>query len=179
MQRNPPLPSKTDGFTAGEMPWWEHVSELRRRLLLSAAAVGLAFAALAWAGPSSVLELVSAPVRREGMEFIYLGPADILYVEMKLLFLCAVILAAPVIFYQAWQFIRPALYEEERRSALLRGVLSVVLFAAGCAFGYGACLSVGTFLLRLRRAGPGAASYGGGPVREFPLGLRHSLRAHF
>ena len=43
-----------------DMPMWEHIGELRRRLLKCVAAIGLAFAALAWMGPERILNLISA-----------------------------------------------------------------------------------------------------------------------
>jgi len=120
-----------------DMPVWEHIGELRRRLLKCIAAVGLAFGALAFAGPDRILNLVSAPVKTEGVQFIYLGLADAVYVQLKAVFLCAVVLASPVLLWQMWAFIKPALYPEERKPLLGIALLSLCLFAIGVAFGYG------------------------------------------
>ena len=99
-----------------DMDVWEHVGELRRRLIRCIAAVALAFAVLVYIEPERVMDAVAAPVKEQGVQLIYLGLADALYVQLKVVFLCAVVLAAPV---------------------LLWAVFSLLLFATGVAFGYG------------------------------------------
>ena len=120
-----------------DMDVWEHVGELRRRLIRCVAAVALAFAVLVYIGPERVMNAVAAPVKEQGVQLIYLGLADALYVQLKVVFLCAVVLAAPVLLWQMWAFVRPALYPEERKLAIGWAVFSLLLFAAGVAFGYG------------------------------------------
>ena len=86
-----------------DMDVWEHVGELRRRLIRCVAAVALAFAVLVYIGPERVMNAV----------------------------------AAPVLLWQMWAFVRPALYPEERKLAIGWAVFSLLLFATGVAFGYG------------------------------------------
>ena len=92
-----------------DMDVWEHVGELRRRLIRCIAAVALAFAVLVYIEPERVMDAVAAPVKEQGVQLIYLGLADALYVQLKVVFLCAVVLAAPVLLWQMWAFVRPAL----------------------------------------------------------------------
>ena len=120
-----------------DMDVWEHVGELRRRLIRCVAAVALAFAVLVYIGPERVMDAVAAPVKEQGVQLIYLGLADALYVQLKVVFLCALVLAAPVLLWQIWAFVRPALYPEERKLAIGWAVFSLLLFATGVAFGYG------------------------------------------
>lgn len=128
------------GVTANDsvtdMELWDHIGELRRRILKCVAAVIAAFAGLMYVGPERVMDLVSAPVKGQGVQFIYLGLADVLYVQLKVVFLCAVLLASPVLLWQLWAFVRPALYPEERALALGWLLAAIFLFAAGVAFGY-------------------------------------------
>lgn len=86
-----------------DMDVWEHVGELRRRLIRCVAAVAVVFAFLLYIGPERVMDVV----------------------------------AAPVLLWQIWAFVRPALYPEERKLALGWVVFSLLLFATGVAFGYG------------------------------------------
>ena len=129
-----------DGAAANEsvtdMELWDHIGEMRRRILKCVAAVIAAFAGLLYVGPERVMDLVSGPVKAQGVQFIYLGLADVLYVQLKVVFLCAVLLASPVLLWQLWAFVRPALYPEERTLALGWLFAAVFLFAAGVAFGY-------------------------------------------
>ena len=132
-------PAKDD--SNGEAPIWEHIGELRQRLLKCVAAVVVCFACLMYVGPQRIMDLVTAPVKKEGVQFIYLGLADVLYVQMKVVFLCAVILASPVLLWQLWAFVRPALYPEEKKLALGWTFLSLFLFVLGVTFGYVAVFS--------------------------------------
>ena len=118
-----------------DMDVWEHVGELRRRLIRCIAAVALAFAVLVYIEPERVMDAVAEPVKEQGVQLIYLGLADALYVQLKVVFLCAVVLAAPVLLWQMWAFVRPALYPEERKLAIGWAVFSLLLFATGVAFG--------------------------------------------
>ena len=121
---------------AADMELWDHIGELRCRILKCVAAVIVAFAGLLYVGPERVMDMVSGPVKAQGVQFIYLGLADVLYVQLKVVFLCAVLLASPVLLWQLWAFVRPALYPEERTLALGWLFAAVFLFAAGVAFGY-------------------------------------------
>ena len=129
-----------DGAAANEsatdMELWDHIGEMRRRILKCVAVVIAAFAGLLYVGPERVMDLVSAPVKAQGVQFIYLGLADVLYVQLKIVFLCAMLLASPVLLWQLWAFVRPALYPEERKLALGWLFAAIFLFAAGVAFGY-------------------------------------------
>jgi sec-independent protein translocase protein TatC len=55
---------------------------------------------------------------------------------VKLAFFAALVLAAPVLIYQAWAFVAPGLYQNEKRLAKPLLVAAVLLFYAGCAFAY-------------------------------------------
>ena len=68
-------PAKDD--SNGEAPIWEHIGELRQRLLKCVAAVVVCFACLMYVGPQRIMDLVTAPVKKEGVQFIYLGLAGV------------------------------------------------------------------------------------------------------
>lgn len=129
------------GTNSGVAPVWEHLGELRRRLLKCVAAAAVCFAGLMYIGPQRIMDLITEPVKKEGVQFIYLGVADVLYVQLKVVFLCAVVLASPVLLWELWVFVRPALYPEERKLALGWAFLSLFLFVLGVTFGYVAVFS--------------------------------------
>ena len=119
------------------MSFLEHLDELRKRLLLSLLAIGVAFGAALF-GARRVLDFLLRPIRP------FLGDARPVFLDltepfllyMKVSFLAAVFLAAPVVLYQAWAFISPGLYPRERRYALPFIFFSTLFFLAGGAFGY-------------------------------------------
>jgi len=55
---------------------------------------------------------------------------------MKLALVCGLLLASPVIFYQAWRFLAPGLYRHEKRVLLPFSVFSSIFFLSGAVFGY-------------------------------------------
>lgn len=129
------------------MPFLEHLEELRWRIFwaLLAIAVGTAVGlGLVWR--FEVLELLVEPVRsaraQPDFKLIYLSPADPFFIKLKLAFLVGVILSFPVVIYQVWAFLSPALEKEEKRAIVPALYLGLVLFVGGVAMAYYAALPV-------------------------------------
>jgi sec-independent protein translocase protein TatC len=111
-----------------------HLEELRARLFVAGAAYVVAFALCGWQS-DLLLHLVNAPLP-EGLEPITLGPAEPFMVTLKLAAYAAVLLALPVILFQAYAFLVPAFTARERRVAAPIIAMVPVLFVAGVAFCY-------------------------------------------
>lgn len=131
--------SKFFGQRAAEMPFLDHLEELRWRILWSlmalAVAVGIAFWLVMRFDVLGVLILPIQPYLPGG-KLGYLSPADPFMVTLKLALVVGLILAFPVIVYQVWAFVAPALTKEEKRSIVPALYLGTVLFAAGVAGAY-------------------------------------------
>jgi sec-independent protein translocase protein TatC len=129
------------------MPFLDHLEELRWRIFYSVISlvVGtvVGFALVYY---FQVLELLIQPVRRAfnspDLQLIYLSPADPFFVMLKLSLLVGIILAFPVLVYQAWSFLSPALEKREKRAIVPALYLGLVLFIAGVAMAYFAALPV-------------------------------------
>lgn len=135
-----PQPNEQDAFDSIEeykQPLGEHIRELRSRLLKCLIAVTVAFGVLMTFFINDIMEIISIPIKDKGIEFIYLGLAEALTAQMKVSFIAAMVVSSPIIFWQIWDFIKPALYENEQKAVLLFSLFSVILFCAGVAFGYG------------------------------------------
>ena len=130
----------------GEMPFLDHLEELRWRILYSLIALVLGFiAGFIVVTKYDVLGLLVEPVLPylpEGQKLVYLSPMEPFFLTLKLAGLIGLLLAAPVIVYQIWAFVAPALKKEERRSIVPSFYLGLVLFAAGAALAYYAALPV-------------------------------------
>lgn len=131
---DPPAPDQT----VGEMPFLEHLLELRDRLLRMVLAVlGGVIVLLPFA--NSLYSYLAEPLLRHmpsGATMIATEVASPFLAPFKLALVAAVFLAMPVILYQAWAFIAPGLYQKERRFALPLLVSSILLFYLGMAFAY-------------------------------------------
>jgi len=121
-----------------ELSFLEHLVELRGRLLKACSAV-LIILILLLPFARKLYALLSAPltaVLPEGSSMIAIDVASPFLTPFKLALLLALILAIPVVLYQLWAFVAPALYREEKKLARPLLYTSVVLFYTGCAFAY-------------------------------------------
>ncbi len=121
-----------------ELSFLEHLVELRSRLLKACAAVLLVLVALL---PFSrhLYETLASPMMAqlpEGSSMIAIDVASPFLTPFKLTLLLSVMVAIPVIMYQLWAFVAPALFKKEKRLARPLLLSSVFLFYAGCAFAY-------------------------------------------
>ena len=115
-----------------------HLIELRTRLVRSSIAVLVVFLALFY-WRNGIFELFSAPMIRslpEGARMISTEVTSNFFVPIKFALWVSLIVALPVVLYQAWAFIAPGLYAREKKMVVPVVVSSYVLFLAGSAFAY-------------------------------------------
>lgn len=139
-----------------EMPFLDHLEELRRRLIWCLAAVGVASAAgFVLVTQFDVIGILARPIRAllPAEELLFTSPTTPVVVTFKLSFLAGLVLALPVVAHQAWAFLAPALLEEERRYVVPAIWLGIVLFLAGIAMAYFVVLPVGLRFLLSFQAG--------------------------
>ena len=117
-------------------PLLDHLIELRRRLLWSFAALGGAFAiCLYFAKP--IFAFLVQPLLRAGQgKLIYTNIFEAFFVEIKVAFFAAIMMAFPVVANQMWQFVAPGLYAKEKRALLPFLAITPLLFVAGAAMAY-------------------------------------------
>jgi sec-independent protein translocase protein TatC len=121
-----------------EQSFFEHLIELRSRLLKSSAAV-LIILLILLPFARRIYSILAAPltaVLPEGSSMIAIDVASPFLTPFKMALLLALILAIPFVLYQAWAFVAPALYREEKKLARPLLYSSVILFYTGCAFAY-------------------------------------------
>ena len=127
------------------MPFLDHLEELRWRILWSLLAVAVG-AVIGWflVTRLDVLGLLIDPMRPllEDGRLAYLSPADPFTVTLKLTLTTGVILASPVVIYQIWIFLSPALLPEEKKAIVPALYFGLLLFIAGMALAYFAALPV-------------------------------------
>lgn len=119
-------------------PLISHLIELRKRLLNCIIAILVIFLALVYFA-NDIYQLVAAPLisqMPQGATMIATDVASPFFTPIKLTIMVSVILSAPVILYQVWAFIAPALYKHERRLVVPLLVSSTLLFYLGMAFAY-------------------------------------------
>jgi sec-independent protein translocase protein TatC len=115
-----------------------HLVELRDRLMRALLSVFVVFLCLLpWAG--KIYDLLAQPLMAAlppGTKMIATGVITPFMVPIKVTMLVAFVVALPIVLYQAWAFIAPGLYKQERRFALPLVIGSTLLFLFGMAFCY-------------------------------------------
>jgi sec-independent protein translocase protein TatC len=132
---NAPQPEPAESVNdQAVMSFWEHVEELRKRLLI--ALLALAVATLAsFAFAEQVIYLLARPVGSiEALQSIEV--TENVSVFMRVSLLCGVGIAMPVILYELLLFIMPGLKKNEKRWVYLAIIFGTLLFIAGGAFAY-------------------------------------------
>jgi sec-independent protein translocase protein TatC len=112
----------------------EHLGELRSRLLISLLAIGVAFG-FAFAVHERIVEWLTEPLPA-GKELVTFGVTEPFFTAVKVSFYAAFALALPVVLYQLWSFLAPAVEEHTQRIVSIFVVIATGLFAGGLAFGY-------------------------------------------
>lgn len=132
--------SKDDELSGTEQPFVAHLVELRDRLIKAAFAVGIALAILAlYPGPAALYDLLAQPLVHalpKGATMIATSVISPFMVPLKIMFVCAFLMALPVVLWQVWAFVAPGLYSHEKKLVLPLVVSSTMLFFVGVAFCY-------------------------------------------
>jgi len=115
-----------------------HLIEMRDRLLRAVIAVVVLFICLfPWA--QDLYALLAKPMLEslpQGGQMIATEVTTPFFVPIKVTMMTAFLLALPWVFYQAWAFVAPGLYQHEKRLGVPLVISSVILFLMGMAFAY-------------------------------------------
>ena len=124
----------------------EHLDELRTRIVISIAAFTVAFGLCFWQN-SRLLDIANAPLPGDRTPITF-GIAEPFTTTVTISAYAAIVIALPVILYQAFAFFLPALTTREKRYIVPFLIMAPGLFIAGVVFGYFVVLPAATkFLL--------------------------------
>ncbi len=121
------------------MPFLDHLEELRSRILRSLGAVILGSAVGLWAVQHfQLVNLLKRPIAPylTGGKLVVLSPTEPVMIVFKLGFLLGLVLASPIILWQTWAFLAPALYAREKRALVPSLFVGLLLFLTGVALAY-------------------------------------------
>jgi sec-independent protein translocase protein TatC len=124
----------------GKMTLFEHLAELRKRMIISIVAV-VAGTVLAWFFYDQLVHFMTRPYHSFVLHhpskditrgnLVTSGPLEGFTTRLKVSVYAGIVLASPVLFWQLWRFITPGLYKNEKRYVVPFVAAAVVLFAAG------------------------------------------------
>lgn len=122
------------------MTIWEHIAELRSRIIRSLLAV-LVGGTIGWIAYSRILDFLLEPYCTIGTgdscpQLLATDPLEGLKTRITVAIYVGIALAMPVLLWQVWRFIMPGLYPNERKYAIPFVVSALVLFVLGAALAY-------------------------------------------
>jgi sec-independent protein translocase protein TatC len=136
----PPVEIEPSQAGTATMTAIEHLSELRRRLIVGVASVAVAMV-VAWAFYDQTIAFMIAPYRGflrhhphldiSGGNLVAAGPLEGFTTRITVCAYLGLVLAAPVWLWEAWRFVTPGLYKAERRYAASFIAAGVGLFGLG------------------------------------------------
>jgi len=148
-----------------EMALLGHLKELRKVLLFSAFAIAFG-TIIGWVFSDQGYRILAEPLLNNStVEFITTTPMEPVLVKIKISLAIGIIVAVPILFWQIWSFILPALKKKERKYLYYIVPSSVILFLGGAAFTYFFVLPVGLKVL---------LTIGGGAVQSTPFVTKSS-----
>lgn len=132
----------------GEMPFLDHLDELRNRLIrcLIALSVGTGIALVYTA---QIIAFLGKPAAAAGIPLVAIDATEVFSLYFKVAAAAGICLSAPFILWQIWRFIEPALYAHEKRYSRPFIILTTLCFIVGAVFGYEI---VAPWLLKLEMA---------------------------
>jgi sec-independent protein translocase protein TatC len=117
-------------------PLLDHLIELRRRLLWSFVALGVAFL-VCFQFAEQIFAFLVQPLLKAGQgKLIYTDIFEAFFVNLKVAFFAAIMLSFPIVASQIWRFVAPGLYAKEKRALLPFLLLTPILFLTGAALAY-------------------------------------------
>jgi len=125
-------------MTDEKQPFLAHLEELRRRLIVCAIAIGVGFA-ISYGFSKQIFSLLIFPLTKvlpSDSRLIFTSLPEMFIAYIKVALIAGIVLATPVIFYELWMFLAPALYQKEKRYIIPFVTFSTILFLIGSLFGY-------------------------------------------
>ena len=124
-------------MTDAPVSFLDHLDEMRSRVIKSLVAIGIG-TLFAFFINDQILNVLVFPyeVALPGTDLAYFRPTEAFSLVMRISLFAGVILASPVILYQSWRFLAPALTSREKKWAFPMTAIFVALFLGGVVVGY-------------------------------------------
>ena len=114
-----------------EQPLRDHLQEFRKRLIICLVVVAIA-ALACYNYVDDIIALLSGPAGK----LYFMNPSEVFFTYMEIALYAGILFTLPVLLYEVWAFVAPALWPEERRAVLVILPTAVILFYIGLVFAY-------------------------------------------
>lgn len=114
-----------------EQPLRDHLQEFRKRIIICLVVVAVA-ALACYNYVDDIIALLSGPAGK----LYFMNPSEVFFTYMEIALYAGILFTLPVLLYEVWAFVAPALWPEERRAVLVILPTAVILFYVGLVFAY-------------------------------------------
>lgn len=114
----------------------EHLGEFRRVLIVSFLSIIIASFASYFLWGEKLLDLATDPLKNYDLSLVYITMPEAFITKVKISLVAGVVVASPIVLWQIWSYIVPALHKNERRAVLTVFPASLALFVLGVMFAY-------------------------------------------
>lgn len=115
----------------GDMPISGHLQEFRMRLIICLVAVAIASMG-AYQFVEDIIAIISAPAGK----LYFLNPTEVFFSYLEIAIWTGIVVTLPILCYEVWQFVRPALVPDEQHAVWWLVPTAVMLFYIGIAFSF-------------------------------------------
>jgi Tat protein translocase TatC len=114
----------------------EHLAELRKVLIISIIAIitGGIICFFVWG--DLLFDIVTDPLAEFDVSLVYISMTEAFITKIKISLVAGTVLVSPIVFWQIWSYIVPALHQNEKKIVLTLLPVSIVLFISGILFAY-------------------------------------------
>lgn len=126
-------------ITVGEMSLTDHLQELRRRIIICLVAIVIT-STIGYFYAENLAKIIAAPAGK----LYFMHPAEVFFAYLRVSFFTGFLAALPIVLYQIWAFIIPALTKTERTLFYILLPSSIILFFLGILFSYFFVLPIAT-----------------------------------
>ena len=148
-----------------EMPLFDHFKALRKVLLISAYAIAFG-TVIGWGLSDIAYRFLAQPMSGiEEVQFITTTPLEPVFVKLRISLVVGLVVALPIVVWQIWSFVLPALQNHEKKYLYVMAPSSFFLFLSGAAFAFFLVLPIGLRFLMF---------VGGGAVDSTPFVTKSS-----
>ncbi|MBF0429900.1 MAG: twin-arginine translocase subunit TatC [Fibrobacteria bacterium] len=161
-----------------EMTLWDHIRELRSRLIYASLAIVIASIGsyIYW---RKIWALLTQPLKNTDVQLINTAPIEAFITSIKVAIISGIVISSPIVLWHIWRFIAPGLFEKEKKMIIPVLFFSVALFLGGAAFCYFTVLPYGIAFLANYTLGDITPSWRQGEYASFILKVLIAFGASF
>ncbi len=124
----------------------QHLEQLRKTIIISLIAI-VVTSIISFAFIEQIIAVITKPLTAQGIKPVYTAITEGIFTYFKVAFLTGTLFATPVIIWQVWRFVVPALYPNEKKYIYKLVPISIILFIGGVVFAYYTLFPMAVYVL--------------------------------